>query len=183
MIKKTTFLPLLFFIALIGSIRAQELPPSNQTIIRLTIVKDNNKILIRKTKFGWMTPAVYYKEKQTINEVLDSISAMYGVKISKPYLRGLFTYKYEFKSTADIRQLYVADYESGQLIAKVGDEEIYWMPIPEALDKLESTVPSLMQITKQVLDYPKNLWGGAFILYREGGSMKSRIEEDFYQLN
>lgn len=180
--NKTVFLLLLICVGLINNIKAQQASPSNQTVIRLTIIKDNDKILMRKTQYGWMTPAVYFNERQTIAEILDSISDTYDLSISKPNLKGLFTYKYDFKPTADIRQLYVANYVGGQLRSQVGEEEIYWMPINEALDKLESTVSSLMQITKQVLDYPDTLWGGAFILYKEDNGMKSRIEEDFYPL-
>lgn len=180
--KKVIFLLLLIFISLNDNLIAQEHPQPNQTIIRLTIIKDNDKILMRKTKFGWMTPAVYYKERQTISEVLDSISGVYGITISNPNLKGLFTYKYDFKSTSDMRQLYVANYKSGQLKPEVGEEEIYWVPIKEALNKLKSTVPSLMQMTKQILDYPNTLWGGSFILFREKNKINSRMEEEFYPL-
>ena len=150
--EKVIFLLLLILIGLNDNVIAQDNPQSNQTIIRLTIIKDNDKILMRKTKFGWMTPAIYYKERQTISEVLDSISGVYG------------------------------NYKSGQLKPKVGEEEIYWMPIKEALNKLESTVPSLMQMTKQILDYPNTLWGGSFILFREKNKINSRMEEEFYPL-
>jgi NADH pyrophosphatase NudC (nudix superfamily) len=81
-----------------------------------------------------------------------------------------------------MRQLYVANYESGSLKPSTEKEEVYWMPIKEALDKLESTVHSLMQMTKQTFDHPNTLWGASFILYRENESLKSKIEEDFYPL-
>lgn len=180
--KKTISIFLLCLTGIFSYGQAQETQPTNQTIIRLTVVKDNDKILMRNTKYGWMTPAVYFKEKQNIREVLDSMSGLYGIKISDPNLKGLFTYKYEFKTTADMRQLYVANYKSGSLKPSAEGEEVYWIPINEALDKLESTVPSLKQITKQIIEYPNTLWGGSFILYREHEKMKSRIEEDFYPL-
>ena len=161
---------------------AQAPPQTNQTIIRLTIIKDNDKILMRKTPYGWMTPAVYFKQRQTIKEVADSLANTYGINISHLMLKGLFTYKYEFKPTADMRQLYVAEYKSGQLKPRVGEEEIYWMPINEALDKLENTVPALMQMTKQILDYPDRVWGGAFMLYRDDNKLQSRMEGNFYPL-
>ncbi|WP_375578638.1 hypothetical protein ABWH96_16655 [Marivirga tractuosa] len=170
------------FLAIINHVQAQEAPPSNQTIIRLTIVNDNNEILMRKTQYGWMTPAVYFTERQNIHEVLDSLTAVYGIKTSVPDLRGLFTYKYEFKSTADMRQLYVANYESGTLKPSTNEEEVYWMPIKDALIKLESTVPSLKQITEQTIDHPNILWGASYILYRKNGNLSSKIEEGFYPL-
>lgn len=173
---------IIWFLSIINYVHAQEAPPSNQTIIRLTVVNDNDEILMRKTQYGWMTPAVYFTERQNIHEVLDSLAGAYGIKISAPDLRGLFTYKYEFKSTADMRQFYVANYESGTLKPSTKEEEVYWMPIKEALNKLETTVPSLKQITEQTIDHPNILWGASFILYRENGNMSSKIEEDFYPL-
>ncbi|UGU15888.1 hypothetical protein LS482_19685 [Sinomicrobium kalidii] len=161
---------------------SQEPPPVNQTVIRLTIIKDTDKILMRKTPYGWMTPSVYYKERQTIREVLDSISESYGITISEPFLKGLFTYKYEFKPTADMRQLYTAHYESGTLKSPSENEEVFWMPVEEALEKLENTVPSLKQMTRQTIEFPEILWGGSFILFRENNKLNSRIEEDFYTL-
>ena len=156
--------------------------PANQTIIRLTIIKDNNKILMRETEYGWMTPAVYFKEKQSIHEITDNLSNVYGIKISELNLNGLFTYKYEFKPTADIRQLYTASYESGDLKSAVGKEKIQWMPIEEALVKLGTTVQSLEDMTKQIIEYPATLWGGSFIIDRVNGKLTSKIEGKFYPL-
>ena len=160
----------------------QKTEPTNQTIIRLTIVKDNDKMLIRETEYGWMTPAVYFKEKMNLQEIIDSLSSVYGIKISELNLNGLFTYKYVFKPTADFRQLYTAKYESGTLKPTVGKEKIYWMPIEEALVKLDSTVQSLEEMTKQVLEYPNTLWGGSFIIDRIDGKLTSNIEGQFYPL-
>lgn len=180
--RKSILIIVLCLSSLATQLWAQEALPSNQTIIRLTIMKDNDKILMRKTQYGWMTPAVYFKKRQNVTEVLDSLASMYDIEITQPQLKGLFTYKYEFKPTADMRQLYVASYISGQLKPQVAEEEIYWMPIKEALDRLESTVPALMHMTKQVLDSPNTLWGGAFMLYRDGNNLQSRMEENFYPL-
>ncbi len=137
---------------------------------------------MRETEYGWMTPAIYFKEKQNVHEILDSLPGVYGIKISTPKLNGLFTYKYEFKPTADFRQLYTAKYESGDLKSTVGKEKISWMPIDEALIKLGLTVKSLEDMTRQIIEHPKTLWGGSFILFRENGKLKSKIEEEFYPL-
>lgn len=160
----------------------EKVQPTNQTIIRLTIIKDNNKILIRETEYGWMTPAVYFRKKQNIHEITDSLSSVYGIKINNLNLNGLFTYKYNFKPTADIRLLYVAKFESGDLKTIVGKEKIYWMPIEEALSKLGSTVQSLEDMTTQIIKHPETLWGGSFILTKVNGKLTSRIEEIFYPL-
>ncbi len=160
----------------------QKVEPTNQTIIRLTIIKDSSKILMRETEYGWMTPAVYFREKQSIQEITDSLSNVYGIKISKLNLNGLFTYKYKFKPTADIRQLYTAKYESGDLKLVVGKEKIQWIPIEEALVKLGTTVQSLEDMTKQIIEYSETLWGGSFIIDRVNGQLTSKIEGKFYPL-
>lgn len=178
--KKILFMVMILFMGFNHG-HAQEVIPSNQTVIRLTVVKDD-KILMRKTPYGWMTPAVYYTKRQTPTEVLDSLRITFGIKTTIPYLKGLFTYKYDFKPTADIRLLYVSHYESGELKSTVKDEEVYWLPIDEALDKLEETVPSLRKMTKQILNYPETIWGGSFLLYREKGNLTSMMEESFYSV-
>ena len=160
----------------------KKVEPTNQTIIRLTIIKDNNKILMRETEYGWMTPAVYFKEKQNVQEITDSLANVYGIKISDLNLNGLFTYKYVFKPTADFRQLYTAKYKNGDLKSIVGKEKIYWMPIQEALVKLGSTVQSLEDMTKLIIEYPATLWGGSFVIDRVNGKLTSKIEGNFYPL-
>lgn len=155
---------------------------SNMTIIRLTILKDNNKILMRNTENGWMTPAIYYTKRQNIKEALDSLANVYGIKISEPTLGGLFTYKYEFKSTSDMRQFYVSNYQKGDLKSPNDKEQVEWMPIEEAISKLSNTVSSLGEQTRQVLNFPSTLWGGSFILNRVNGKLVSKVENEFYPL-
>ncbi len=175
---------LLFLLLAVNTVFSQNnIPePSNQTIIRLIIVKDSNKILMRATENGWMTPAVYFVERQNIRETLESLANSYGVKINEPRLGGLFTYKYEFKATADMRQHFVAEYKSGELKAPNEKEKVEWMPFDESLKKLSETVPSLGEQTKQILSYPETLWGGSFLLSRANGKLSSKVEEPFYDL-
>ena len=181
MMKKKMFVLFMVLGVFVRS-SAQVPEPVNQTIIRLTVVKDGDKILMRKTPYGWMTPAVYFKEQQSIQEVIDEMAGSYGVQISGIGLRGLFTYTYDFKPTADIRQLYVANYVRGTLVSPSKNEEVYWMAIEEALGKLGATVPALKEMTKQILDKPDKVWGGAFNLFKVNGNMKSSMAEDFYPL-
>ncbi len=161
---------------------AQVPEPVNQAVLRLTVVKDGDKILMRKTPYGWMTPAVYFKEPQSIQEVIDEMAGSYGVQISGIGLRGLFTYTFDFKPTTDMRQLYVANYVRGTLVSPSKNEEVYWMSMEEALGKLGATVPALKEMTKQILGKPDKVWGGAFRLFKVNGKMNSRVVEDFYPL-
>ncbi|WP_117880845.1 nuclear transport factor 2 family protein [Aureibaculum luteum] len=153
----------------------------NSPVIRLTILNDKNEILIRKTKYGWMTPAHRFYSKQNINRVLDSMATNYGVTIKDIELAGMFTYKYTFKDKADTRQFYVAKYKSGT-IKSIKDEDLFWLPKDEAIKKLDSTVSSLGLMTNQILEYPNTLWGGSFILDKVDGKLQSKVEEKFYPL-
>lgn len=159
----------------------QVVAPANSPVIRLTIVNDRNEILIRKTTYGWMTPAVRFNKKQNIQETLTTLAATYGIRLKKFALAGLFTYKYSFKPLADTRQFYVASYQSGSIISPKG-ETVQWMSKKEALDKLSTTVLSLGAMTRQVLNYPETLWGGAFRLSKKDGKLQAVAEADFYPL-
>jgi hypothetical protein len=57
-----------------------------------------------------------------------------------------------------------------------------WMTKNEALSKLATTVPSLAQMTNQVISYPETLWGGSFELNRIDGVLSSTVTEGFYPL-
>ena len=71
---------------------------SNTTAIRLIILNDKGEVLLKNSTVGWLTIDTYFKERQTIKEVIDSLSNRYGVSITKPNLKGVFTYKYDFKN-------------------------------------------------------------------------------------
>ena len=177
---------ILFFTILSNGIWCQTntIPPKNNTIIRLTILNDAGEMLIRDTKYGWMTPATYHNKRQNINEVIDSLILNYGIEISEPNLAGIFTYKYEFKPSADIRILYVARLTAGELISESGEEKLYWMSQKEAIEKLQTTVPSLGEMTNQILDYPQIIWGGSYTLFRDNdNNLKSKVTEPFFPLN
>ena len=166
----------------IGFSQNQNLP-TNNTIIRLIIVNENGEILMRETKNGWMTPATYYKKRETINEVIDGMLKNYGIEITKPNLVGLFTYKYEFKTTSDIRLFYIAKYVKGDLITSIENEKRSWVKKELAIEKLKTTVPSLGEMTKQVLDNPETISGGSFLLNKdENWKLSSKIMETLYPM-
>ncbi len=155
----------------------------NKTVIRLTILNENGDILMKKSDYGWMTIATFYTETQNINEVIDSLSNEYGIEITKPSLAGVFTYKYKFKESSDIRQLYTANYIKGNLESSKDKHNLTWLPKEEAIEKLKETVPSLGQMTEQVLNFSNVVWGGSFLLDRdENWKLSSEITEDFYPI-
>lgn len=155
----------------------------NKNVIRLTILNDKGELLIKESDYGWMTIATFHTQRQTINEVVDSISKNYGIKITKPKLLGIFTYKYVFKKSADIRQLYVANYIKGDLKTDKNKHNLLWLPKEEAIEKLKTTVPSLGEMTEQILNFPDEVWGGSFLLDKdENWKLSSKKIEEFYPL-
>ena len=48
--------------------------------------------------------------------------------------------------------------------------------------KLGTTVQSLEDMTKQIIEYSETLWGGSFIIDRVNGQLTSKIEGKFYPL-
>lgn len=180
--KKAVILLILLLISnsIIG--QSVEKADPNSTVIRLTILNEKGEILIKNSTIGWLTISATFKERQTINEVIDSLSNRYGVSITKPNLKGVFTYKYGFKSSAYITQLYVAKSTTNDLPANK-NVEFRWTPKNEAIEKLKETIPSLGQMIKQVLDYPDVVWGGSFLINRENNEVSSSQTEDFYPIS
>jgi len=167
--------------SLLGQV-AKTLEP-NKTVIRLTILNENGDVLMKKSDYGWMTIATFHTQRQNINEVIDSLSNLYGIVIAKPHLRGVFTYKYTFKASADIRQVYEAKYIKGDLESVKGNHNLIWLPKEEAIEKLKETVPSLGEMTQKTLDFPNAIWGGSFLLSRDkDDKLNSQMTESFHPL-
>jgi len=106
--KKIFLLFIMVLISISTFSQSAENPPPNKTVVRLIILNDNGDILMKESSLGWVTIASFYTQRQSFNQVIDSLTSTYGVKITKPNLAGVFTYKYNFKKSADTRLLYVA---------------------------------------------------------------------------
>ncbi|WP_233558574.1 nuclear transport factor 2 family protein [Aquimarina sp. BL5] len=154
----------------------------NTSVINLVIVNDNGDILLKKATIGWITIGAFYEKRHTINEVIDSISKKYGVSITKPNLKGVFTYKFDFNNAVSIRQMYVAKSTTNDLPTNK-NVEFRWAPKEEAIEKFKSTIPSLGEMIAQVIEYPKVVWGGSFLIKRENNKMASIITENFYPIS
>ena len=71
----------------------------------------------------------------------------------------------------------------GILQSLSSDEEVFWVPKNEALEKLGETVNSLKLMTNQVLSFPNTLWGGSFLLHRDKQkNLSAKQIEKFYSL-
>lgn len=155
-------------------------PTHNFTVKRLLILNDKNEILMGKVESNWYTPSLIYDQRQYIKEALDSLSQAYGIQIASPKLRGYFSYKYEYHPYSTLRAFYVAQYQSGDPEVPAGMEAVQWMPIEEAIRK--TPVHSMKVITEQLLNFPDTLWGGSFMVYREGEEHQARLVEAFYAM-
>ncbi|MGY3794661.1 nuclear transport factor 2 family protein [Aquimarina sp. 433] len=154
----------------------------NTSVISLVILNDNGDVLIKKATIGWITIGAFYEKRHTINEVIDSICNKYGVSITKPNLKGVFTYKYDFNNSLSIRQVYVAKSTTNDLPTNK-NVEFRWAPKEEAIEKFKSTIPSLGEMIAQVIEYPEVVWGGSFLIKKENKKKTSIITENFYPIS
>lgn len=176
---------LLFIIVLISNSllgQAKKNSDQNTNVVTLIILNDNGEVLIKRATIGWITIGTFYEQRQTLNEVIDSLSNKYGVSISKPELKGVFTYKFGFNNSLSIRQFYVAKSTTNDL-PKNKNVEFHWAPKDEAIEKFSVTVPCLGQMVEQILDYPQVVWGGSFLINRENEKRTSEQIEDFYPIS
>lgn len=157
-------------------------PEPNTTVITLIILNDHGEVLIKKATIGWITIGTFYEQRQTINEAITSLSNKYGVSISKPELKGVFTYKFGFNNSLSVRQFYVAKSTTNDL-PKNKNVEFHWVPKNEAIEKFSGTVSSLGEMVGQILEYPQVVWGGAFLINRENEKTTSKLTEDFYPIS
>ncbi len=155
-------------------------PTHNFTVKRLIIINDNNEMLMCKESYVWATPSLVYNERQYITEALDSVANAYGVKIKDIELHGQFSYKYDYHPHATLRNYYVAKYTSGTLKTPKNMDGAQWMPISEAIEK--TTVTSIKEITKQIIEFPDVVWGASFMVSRTEGDHPTKMVTPFYPL-
>lgn len=172
------------FLLLIGllyshALFAQEAPNAS-TFHRLLLLNEKNELMVVKVKNSnrWVTPGWYQDDHLSITEGLDQLAASYGVKITTPTLRGVFTLKGGQIST---RLIYTTRIRSGELKAPDIIEEIKWLPIPKAVEII--TFPHIRAQISQISNHPNVVWGGSQTMYQENGVYGSKIVEDFYPLS
>jgi hypothetical protein len=170
----------LLLIALLYShaLFAQEAPKTS-TFHRLLLLNEKNELMVVKIKNSdrWVTPGWYQDDRLTLAEGLDELAATYGVKITTPNLRGVFTLKGTQLST---RLVYTTRIKSGVLKAPDLIGEIKWLPIPKAVETI--TFPHIRAQITQISNYPDVVWGGSQTMYQENGAYGSKLVENFYPL-
>ncbi len=158
----------------------------NYTVQYLIILNDKGEILLQKNPAGWHTLALRSNESRSIKEAMDSLAHSIGLTIHSLKLAGLYTYKFEGlpdHKESSFRMHFTAKVKNGQLIQPAEPDRTYqWIPIKEAIEKL--TFESLRLETSQILQYPRKIWGGTFlIIWKDDKFIGSKVIEEPYPLN
>ena len=158
----------------------------NYTIQRLLVFNDKKEILLEKGRNGWMTPSIRSNENQSLKEGLDSLAKVIGITVKFGRLAGVYTYK--FNGLPDHKEVsyrthYTAKYLGGQLIQpKQPNREYKWFSVKTATDSISNE--ALRAETKQIIKFPKSVWGGSFLYsYKDGKLEGMKMTEDFYLLS
>lgn len=151
---------------------------------RLLIFNSDGEMLvvkIRNTDF-WVTPGFYQTEQQSIRQDLKNIADSYGIEVSNPELKGVFTLKREMNqaSSTSIRNVFSAKMLNGVLKNPEGIEEIKWLSTEDALTQI--SFPHINAMIDQIVKNPTNVWGGTLLQYKEGEAFKTKILEEFYPM-
>ena len=155
---------------------------------RLIIYNTDNEIMLVKIKDTdvWVTPGFYQDTIQSIRKGLNDVAATYGMKISSPELKGVFSMRRDIAERKEmlIRNIYTCKYLEGKIHFpehqpfSIG--EIKWLPMKEALQTL--THKSVQIFLKQTHNNPAIISGGAIVVYKESKEWKVKIVEEFYPL-
>lgn len=166
---------------------AQETKNDSYTIQRLIIYNQKGEILLEKHKNGWMTPALRHNSKETTKEGLRKLASQFGLEVSEPSLAGMFMFISQYKPQSSFRQHYVCNKTGGTLKLPKGKLNTQWFPSNKVIEimslRSSKLIFAVRDMTKQIINYPKVIWGGTFILWKEKGITKYRMSERFYKIN
>lgn len=152
------------------------------TFHRLLVFNDKNELMVVKIKNSerWVTPGWYQDNSLTIKAGLEQLALSYGLKITTPTLRGVFTLKTEQNNELSTRLVYSTKMKSGELKAPEMIEEIRWLSATQATKLI--TFPHINAQIEQLTKFPGTLWGGSQLMYQEAGVDKAKFIENFYPL-
>lgn len=162
----------------------------NYTVYRLIVFNEKDEILMLKNKAGWHTPALRSNESLSIKEAMNGLANSLGLTIDPPKLAAVYTYKFEGlpgHRQVSFRTHFTARLKGGKLLQPSSssgetDGEYFWMSVKDAMGKI--TFDSLKLETKQILENPKKIWGGSFlIIWKDDVYIGSKILEEPYPLS
>jgi len=149
---------------------------------RLIVLNDKDEILLVQIKdVGfWVTPGWYQDEKQNIQTGLKNLAEDYGLVITPPKLKGMFSLKGQDNKIYSIRNVYVARAKAYQKTYPAIISDARWLPLEQATELM--TFPHINFMLEQVINRPDKLWGGTIQRYKEKEAFKAKIVEPFYIL-
>ena len=151
---------------------------------RLLLLNSQNELMVVKIEKAnfWVTPGLYQTKKQTLKNGLDSIASTYGIEIKELKLNGTFLLKRDLngKTTTSMRNVFTAKIKNSNIKKPDGIEEIQWLPVDKALEKI--TFPHINLMIKQLMTKPDKVWGGTLLQYKTNNAWKTKIIEEFYTL-
>ena len=152
------------------------------TFHRLLILNEKNELLMAKIedKDFWVTPGWYQDKELTVPHGSNKLASDFGLTVSSPKLKGVFTLKNQEGEIFSIRNFYVVKVESGKLQTPKMIDKVEWMAIDDALEKL--TFPHIRILSQQIFDHPNQVWGGSIRRFKSGDEYKAKLEGGFYPL-
>jgi hypothetical protein len=150
---------------------------------RLLIFNDKNELMVLKIKEVdfWVTPGLYSQNSETTNENLYKLAAEYGLTVTSPELRGIFLLKNKATDNNSFRHFFNVQVTGGDLKMPKNIAEVKWLPISEAMQLI--TFPHINMLIKQIVNQPKQVWGGTVLRYKEDNQLKSKMLKAFHSLN
>lgn len=172
-------LSLLALLLIATTVSAADRP---STFHRILLLDDADRILVIKIKDYdvWVTPGWYQDQDQTVREGLTGLMAGYGVTMTAPELRGVFTLSHEDKQDMSTRLFHVARLMGGDLVLPDIISEAKWLPLEEATALF--SFEHIAVLTRQVLEHPDVVWGGAMTRRGEGFGQQASVTDAFYPL-
>lgn len=165
---------------------AQETGNDSYTIQRVIIFNEEGKVLLEKNDFGWMTPALRHNSKTTINQGIMDLAAEFGLKTTRPKLAGMFMFITDYKPKSQFRQHYMVDLIEGEITVPKNKIDAQWFTLSKAIEMMslpDTKAPFVIRdMTQQILNYPKIIWGGTYMLSKENDVISYRTTEGFYPL-
>jgi hypothetical protein len=147
---------------------------------RLLAFNDKQQLMVVKIKNTdfWVTPGLYNKYGELAIKELHQQAAEYGLTITPPELRGVFTLNIKNTNKQSIRYFYRATVKKGEVKLPETIEQIKWLSIDEAMQLI--TFPHIKILIKQIMNHPDGIWAGSIMRYQEDGKLKAKMTEDFF---
>ena len=163
--------------------------PKTSVFHRLMVYNDQNEIMLVRFEGTdiWVTPGFYQDATTLISKGLHDLADTYGMNISNPELKGIFSLRYamEEKKEMWLRNIYHCKYLEGEIHFPENQSfkisEIKWLPLDDALNTLTHKFVKLF--IEQTHNNPNVVSGGSLVVYNsDTQERKVKIIETFYPI-